>query len=867
MLRSRCGARMFGTVISGSPGASTRRQDPAISLLPLSLEALILCPGQSARRPALFTSLAESRLSPKGAPPNSFSAHLSASQWHCFCVLAGPPGFLRLARGHAARLFRAFALLLQAGLTRGPDRSIICPNQSVPWETAMDPRIRKLKTTTFRRHRLTRRQLALMQETVELFPNDSRRELACTLCENFGWHTPSGSYREQFCLRILEQLEALDILTLPEKRRTGGRRRPAARTAAGEPGAPVEAPLRELGPVTLEIAAGGQDLAEWTELVDRYHPRGYRAPMGCHLAYFVLDGSGRRPGCLMFERSGSLPVRDEWIGWTRRQREAGLQRTVRHSRFLVFPWVRVRNLASHALGLAARQVADDWHRRWGVRPLLLETFVDPQEQEGSCYRAAGWKRIGATASRAPKDVYMLELAPDARAALRGERTEAKERGPAPERAPDSGRTAAGTVSAVAAAAARTAERHDREWRVRRRLIGTFLVMLFVLRLVFGTGRSYTGALAEIWENARSLGVTLPQERPVTPAAMCRARARVDPQAFRDLHREILAQAPERPLWKGRRVFGIDGAKVNLPRQLAGAGYSTPGDSAHYPQGLVSCLYELEPRLPTDFGLHADANERAAAARHLKALSAGDVVVYDRGYFSYEMLLEHVVRGQDAVFRLKKNASAATTAFLAGPLQDTVVEVRPDRKALARLNTRHPGAAFGPLQTGLVRYTAGDTVFALGTTLHASDGFTVDDLAGLYHSRWRIEEHYRTVKWFMALESFRSESERGVLQELYANFAMVTATRLMTNGIDGEINVAPDGKPPKRVNFRQAVATVFRNLEALVLAQADAVSETVSRMVEGIAACWQRERHGRSYPRESHRVAGKWARKGKTASAR
>ncbi len=201
----------------------------------------------------------------------------------------------------------------------------------------MDPRIENLETTTFFGKRLTRRQIALMKETVELFPNDSRRELARTLCENLSWHTPSGTCREQFCLRVLEELERLGVLSLPERRGTGGRRGAPARTEAGEPGEPIDAPLRDLEPVTLEIAAGGQELAEWTELVDRYHPRGYRSPIGCHLAYFVLDGSGRRLGCLMFESSGALPVRDAWIGWDRRQRDAGLARVLRHSRFLVFP--------------------------------------------------------------------------------------------------------------------------------------------------------------------------------------------------------------------------------------------------------------------------------------------------------------------------------------------------------------------------------------------------------------------------------------------------------------------------------------------------------------------------------------------------
>ena len=208
---------------------------------------------------------------------------------------------------------------------------------------------------------------------------------------------------------------------------------------------------------------------------------------------------------------------------------------------------------------------------------------------------------------------------------------------------------------------------------------------------------------------------------------------------------------------------------------------------------------------------------------------------------------------------------ATVAFLAGPLQETLVEVRPDARALARLKARHPGAAFGPLKLRLVRYAAGDTVFALGTTLMEDDGFTVEDLAGIYQARWRIEEHYKTAKWFLAVESFRSESERGVLQELYANFVMVTATRLMTNVIDAEINAAQDHRSPKRVNFKHAVAAVFRNFEALALVQAEAVAETVARIVDDIAAFWQRERPGRSYPRMSLKPARKWTRKGKSST--
>ena len=99
--------------------------------------------------------------------------------------------------------------------------------------------------------------------------------------------------------------------------------------------------------------------------------------------------------------------------------------------------------------------------------------------------------------------------------------------------------------------------------------------------------------------------------------------------------------------------------------------------------------------------------------------------------------------------------------------------------------------------------------------------------------------------------------------------MVTATRLMTNVIDAEINAVQDHRPPKRVNFKHAVAAVFRNFEALALVQAEAVAETVAetvvRIVDDIAAFWQRERPGRSYPRMSLKPARKWTRKGKAST--
>ena len=76
-----------------------------------------------------------------------------------------------------------------------------------------------------------------------------------------------------------------------------------------------------------------------------------------------------------------------------------------NDRFLIFPWVEVPNLASHALSLATRQIGDDWVHAFGYRPVLIETFVDPTFFSGTCYRAANWQFLGHSQGRG-------RLAPD-----------------------------------------------------------------------------------------------------------------------------------------------------------------------------------------------------------------------------------------------------------------------------------------------------------------------------------------------------------------------------------------------------------------------------------------------------------------------
>jgi len=85
------------------------------------------------------------------------------------------------------------------------------------------------------------------------------------------------------------------------------------------------------------------------------------------------------------------------------QRQAGLSKVVANSRFLILPGVRVPNLASHVLSLALKRLASDWQTRYGITPVLVETFVDRSCYRGTCYRAANWIVLGQTQGRGRQD--------------------------------------------------------------------------------------------------------------------------------------------------------------------------------------------------------------------------------------------------------------------------------------------------------------------------------------------------------------------------------------------------------------------------------------------------------------------------------
>lgn len=256
--------------------------------------------------------------------------------------------------------------------------------------------------------KFTPKELTLIHEVVESCSGLSRKEIAQTVCELLGWRRPSGALKAQECREFLERLQSAGALELPQKqpRRPLGSRTRVPVTVRGDRGRDLVGEVGDFAPIEIELVGTADQRLLFRELVGRYHYLGHAVPFGAHLRYLVYASRPERAvvGCVQFSSPAwRMASRDAWIGWDDVTRQRNLQRVVNNSRFLILPWVRVKNLASVVLSLAMRRLCADWPRRYGIEVLLVETLVDTSRYSGHCYRAANWLRLGETTGRGRMD--------------------------------------------------------------------------------------------------------------------------------------------------------------------------------------------------------------------------------------------------------------------------------------------------------------------------------------------------------------------------------------------------------------------------------------------------------------------------------
>jgi hypothetical protein len=182
----------------------------------------------------------------------------------------------------------------------------------------------------------------------------------------------------------------------------------------------IECSISEIREIRLEMVETKEQREYYKGLIGTYHYLGYRQGMGEHIRYLIY-GDGRILGCIGFSSSAwRVECRDRYIGIEENTREEKLGKIVGNDRFLILPWVRVKNLASTILSRVLRQLGEAWEKKYCNKIEIVETFVEKERFKGTCYRASNWQYLGQTVGRGRndrknekklpiKDVYIYEL--------------------------------------------------------------------------------------------------------------------------------------------------------------------------------------------------------------------------------------------------------------------------------------------------------------------------------------------------------------------------------------------------------------------------------------------------------------------------
>jgi hypothetical protein len=228
--------------------------------------------------------------------------------------------------------------------------------------------------------------------------SEGRTRISEVVCIRLGWRQPNGWLKDRACRDVLRQLEKLHVIKLPPRMASPKNRK----LSSNDPKRKavlrgIVTPLIEM-PHDLEFELAKGNAAEylWNALIEKHHYLGHRVQVGRCLKY-LIRGDGKIIGAISFSSPAwKLGVRDKLLEKVGLTSPGCRDVVINNSRFCILPKVRVPHLASRVLAQATRQVAVDWFQFYSIKPLIAETFVEPNRFEGTCYRAANWNAIGVT---------------------------------------------------------------------------------------------------------------------------------------------------------------------------------------------------------------------------------------------------------------------------------------------------------------------------------------------------------------------------------------------------------------------------------------------------------------------------------------
>jgi hypothetical protein len=396
------------------------------------------------------------------------------------------------------------------------------------------------------------------------------------------------------------------------------------------------------------------------------------------------------------------------------------------------------------------------------------------------------------------------------------------------------------------AAARTADVPTQ----RRRKLPAEVTLLLCLAMSLWTQHALDVVLHKMTHGLR-LFWPEPDLALASTSAIAQARSRLGARPLVQLFRRVCQPlaTPQTPgaFCCGLRVMALDGTVEDVPDTPAnvrafGRHHSDRGASA-FPQVQGVYLSECATHAVVDAGFWpCHTSERVGGFRLLRSVGAGMLLLWDRGFHSFEMVERTRARGAHVLGRVPAGVTLTPRWLL------------PDGSYWAYLypsdrTRRHRG---DHLLVRVIVYTLTDPArpgygetHRLLTTLLDAQLAPALELICAYHARWEIEvtideldTHQRLVQ-----HPLRSQKPVGVLQELYGLLVAHYAVRALMAEAATQADVAPTA-----LSFVHAVELIRVALDDFQLVTPRQHGLLYQRLLRDIAACQLPRRAQRTNPR-------------------
>lgn len=281
----------------------------------------------------------------------------------------------------------------------------------------------------------------------------------------------------------------------------------------------------------------------------------------------------------------------------------------------------------------------------------------------------------------------------------------------------------------------------------------------------------------------------------TKSAFVQARMKIKPEVFKHLSQTLVGEfytdndvAIKK--WKGFRVLAIDGSRITLPiteklKRLYGETKNQSTTSVV--QARCSILYDVENKYALDGKIAPlKQGERELALSHLLFCQKGDLLIYDRGYPSYDFIHQHITRDLDYLMRVKVSFSQLTIDFEKSKKRSKIVDIYPGK------NTKLSNKTYGkdtPIKVRLLRVELPKgKVEILMTSLLDAKTYPNAIFKELYRKRWGVETFYDELKNKLKVEHFSGYSNQSILQDFYTALFISNIQTLIVSEIEDEITI-------------------------------------------------------------------------------